>query len=101
MVLALMLKIKQYSTVIAYLSAAACVCSSLLLRLSEQLYVSMFDVIRAQRLLTKETVCSLRSKNVLSLFLSPCAMMKLSEKQFSVRRTEMLHIQSAVICPTF
>lgn len=39
----------------------------LFLRPSKQLYVCGFDVIGAKRLLTKETVCSPRSKNVLRL----------------------------------
>lgn len=60
---------------------------SLFLQLPEQLYVCKFDVTGAKRLLTKETVCTLSSKNVLCLLLSPCAMMKHNEKQFTERHT--------------
>lgn len=67
---------------------------------SEQLYVCTFDVIEAKRLLTKETVCSLSSKNVLCLLLSPCAMMKQDEKQFTARHTkpQIMYYTAAHIC---
>lgn len=46
------------------------------------------DVTGAKKLLTKETVCRLSSKNVLCLLLSPCAMMKHDEKQLMMRHTK-------------
>lgn len=46
------------------------------------------DVTGAKKLLTKDTVCRLSSKNVLCLLLSPCAMMKHDEKQLMMRHTK-------------